>query len=82
MQNLLKILFNSTYKIPITVDYVRQSLTKNFKELKVVSTSTISKTLKHRLGMSYKKISKANLKISNEEKYRQILQSAAFLQTN
>ena len=80
MHNLLKILFNSTYKISVTVDYVRQSLTKSFEELKEVSASTISRTLKHRWGMSYKKLSKANPKIFNEEKYRQILQSAALLQ--
>ena len=80
MHNLLKILFNSTYKIPVTVDYVRQYLTKSFEELKEVSASTISRTLKHRWGVSCKKLSKANPKIFNEEKYRQILQSAALLQ--
>ena len=60
---------------------VQRSLLDKFDDIEFVSKTTISKTLKQNLKMSYKKISKIIIRAFRKENITNMLQSAALLQT-
>ena len=67
--------------IPMTLIIFQRSLLDKFDDIEYVSKTTISKTLKQNLKMSYKKISKIKIKTFKKENITNMLQSAALLQT-
>ena len=65
----------------MTLSFVQRSLLDKFDDIEYVSKTTISKTLKQNLKMSYKKLSKVNIRAFKKENITKMLQSAALLQT-
>ena len=65
----------------MTLSFVQRSLLDKFDDIEYVSKTKISKTLKQNLKMSYKKLSKVNIRAFKKENITKMLQSAALLQT-
>ena len=65
----------------MTLIIVQRSLLDKFDNIEFASKTTISKTLKQNLRISYKKISKIKIRAFKKENITKMLQSAALLQT-
>ena len=72
--------FKENSEISYTVELVKKKLLENFNDLGKVSLSTVRRTMKKRLRLSYKKVSKWEPKILTQSHFRKMLKSALLLQ--
>ena len=75
----MKEILSGVGSIPQKVSSLKLKLEQNFEEIKNMSESTVRRSLKKSLKISYKKISVMNQNNLIPEKFRKMAQSAALL---
>ena len=64
---------------PVTVQSVQKKLLESFEDLGSVSMSTVKRTIKYRLHLSYKKLSKYEIRFLSQTHFRRMIISSILL---